>query len=291
MRIFFIATFTIFLSLNCTGYFAFRATKPIKNSEMHSIKTEDLTQYYYTLGNKNDPPLVFIHGILAFTQAYRDIINELSDRYYIIGIDLRGHGRSTVGDESFSFYQIAEDIINVTNAIGIQEFYAVGHSAGGFVLLSIGKYFPGKIIKGVSIASLYHYDGINFKKNGHDYLTENGFMDNLFGRNSLTLDYFDRAHKSMGEEEKFNQTKQLMMEYGTQLYPSFTHSDLSSINDPILIIVAEKDKRIKPSHTEEMSKYLPNSELVLIPDATHFSIVRSKKYLGDVTEHIFQFLD
>ena len=164
MRFFLISTFTIFLSLSCTGYFASRASKPIKNSEMHSIKTEDLTQYYYTLGNKNDPPLVFIHGILAFTQAYRDIINELSDRYYIIGIDLRGHGRSTVGDESFSFYQIAEDIINVTNAIGIQEFYAVGHSAGGFVLLSICKYFPGKIIKGVSIASLYHYDGIDFKK-------------------------------------------------------------------------------------------------------------------------------
>ena len=281
MRIFFIATFTIFLSLNCTGYFAFRATKPIKNSEMHSIKTEDLTQYYYTLGNKNDPPLVFIHGILAFTQAYRDIINELSDRYYIIGIDLRGHGRSTVGDESFSFYQIAEDIINVTNAIGIQEFYAVGHSAGGFVVLSIGKYFPERMIKGVLIASLYHHDGIDFKKNGHDYLTENGFMDNLDGRNSLTLDLFDRAHKNLGEEEKFDYTKKLMMEYGTVLYPAFTSSDLRLIEDPVLVIVAENDKRIKPSHTKEMSDYIPKSDLVIIPGATHFNIVRSKKYLGN----------
>ena len=68
--------------------------------------------------------------------------------------------------------------------ISAVEGTPVTASAGGFVVLSIGKFFPDKIIKGVSIASLYHHDGIDFKKNGHDYLTENGFMDNQNGRNS-----------------------------------------------------------------------------------------------------------
>ena len=53
---------------------------------------------------------------------------------------------------------------------------------------------------------------------------------------------------------------------------------------------AGNDKRIKPSHTMQMSEYLPDSELVIIPDATHFNIVRSKKYLGIVSNSIFQFL-
>ena len=290
MKIFYLMLLTTSLAINCAGYIASEISKPIKNSEMHRVESKDIIQYYHTLGNKNNPPLVFIHGILAVTEVYRDLIKELAKEYYVIGVDLRGHGRTTIGEQSFSYRLIAEDIINVTDKIGIEQFYAVGHSAGGFVVLSIGKYFPEKIIKGVSIASLYHHDGIDFKKHGHDYLTYTGFMDNLNGRNSLTLDLFDRAHKKLGEEEKFNHTKNLMMEIGTVLYPSFTSSDLKSIEDPMLVIVAGYDKRIKPSHTMQMSEYLPDSELVIIPDATHFNIVRSKKYLGIVSNSIFQFL-
>ena len=290
MKIFYSMFLTIILTINCTGYIASEISKPIRDSEMHKIESEDITQYYYTLGNKNDPPLVFIHGILAFTEVYRDILKELSEQYYVIGIDLRGHGRTTVSERPFSYHLIAKDIINVTDEIGIEQFYAVGHSAGGFVVLSIGKFFSDKMIKGVSIASLYHHDGIDFKKNGHDYLTENGFMDNQNGRNSLTLDLFDRAHKKLGEEEKFDYTKKLMMEYGTVLYPSFSSSDLRSIENPMLVIVAGNDGRIKPGHTMKISEYLPDANLVIIPDATHFNIVRSKKYLGIVTENIFQFL-
>ena len=291
MKNFLLMLLTTSLAINCAGYIASEISKPIKNSEMHRVESKDITQYYHTLGNKNNPPLVFIHGILAFTEIYRDLINELAKEYYVIGVDLRGHGRTTIGEQPFSYRLIAEDIINVTDKIGIEQFYAVGHSAGGFVVLSIGKYFPEKLVKGVSIASLYHHDGIDFKRNGHDYLTYTGFMDNLNGRNSLTLDLFDRAHKKLGEEEKFNHTKNLMMEIGKVLYPSFTSSDLTSIENPMLVIVAGNDNRIKPSHTMQMSEYLPDSELVIIPDATHFNIVRSKKYLGTVTEHIFQFLN
>ncbi len=290
MKNFYLILLTTSLAINCAGYIASEISKPIKNSEMHRVESKDIIQYYHTLGNKNNPPLVFIHGILAFTEVYRDLIKELAKEYYVIGVDLRGHGRTTIGEQPFSYRLIAEDIINVTDKIGIEQFYAVGHSAGGFVVLSIGKYFPEKMIKGVSIASLYHHDGIDFKKHGHDYLTYTGFMDNLNGRNSLTLDLFDRAHKNLGEEEKFNHTKNLMMETGKVLYPSFTSSDLKSIEDPMLVIVAGNDKRIKPSHTMQMSEYLPDSELVIIPDATHFNIVRSKKYLGIVSSSIFQFL-
>ena len=122
MKIFYSMFLTILLAINCTGYIASEISKPIRDSEMHKIESGDITQYYYTLGNKNDPPLVFIHGILAFTEVYRDILKELSEQYYVIGIDLRGHGRTTVGERPFSYRLIAEDIINVTDEIGIDQF-------------------------------------------------------------------------------------------------------------------------------------------------------------------------
>ena len=92
MKNFYLMLLTTSLAINCAGYIASEISKPIKNSEMHRVESKDIIQYFHTLGNKNNPPLVFIHGILAFTEVYRDLIKELAEEYYVIGIDLRGHG-------------------------------------------------------------------------------------------------------------------------------------------------------------------------------------------------------
>ena len=52
-------------------------TKPIANSKMQSEFVSDLELFYYTLGDKNNPPLVFLHGLLAFTEAYKRFFTYL----------------------------------------------------------------------------------------------------------------------------------------------------------------------------------------------------------------------
>ena len=48
MKIFYSMFLTILLAINCTGYIASEISKPIRDSEMHKIESEDITQYYYT---------------------------------------------------------------------------------------------------------------------------------------------------------------------------------------------------------------------------------------------------
>ena len=135
------------LFFGCTGFFASKMLDPIANSETHQMSYQDLTMYYYTVGDRTDPPLVFLHGILAFTEAYSELIEKLSERFYVIGIDLRGHGRSTIGSQPYSHKLFAEDVIRVVDEIGLDRFHVVGHSAGGFVLLTaarIGSFAVGR---------------------------------------------------------------------------------------------------------------------------------------------------
>ena len=40
-------------------------TKPIANAKMQSEFVSDMELFYYTLGDKNNPPLVFLHGIIS----------------------------------------------------------------------------------------------------------------------------------------------------------------------------------------------------------------------------------
>jgi len=279
-----------FLFLGCTGFYASKMLEPIDNGIMNHISYEGITLHYIEVGDKENPSLIFLHGILAFTQAYSEFIERLAERYYVIGIDMRGHGRSSIGMEEYSHQLVADDVIRVADEIGIDKFHVVGHSAGGFALLSIAKYHPDRMIKGVSIASLYNHEGIDYNEDRDDYLTRQGFMDNRNDRNNYTLRIFDSAYDKMGESQKFDSTKKVMVDYGISMFPSYDISDIKEIQNPILVIVAEKDRRIKPAHTIQMSELMQDSRLEVIKGAPHFGIVKRKKHIDIVVKHIFNFL-
>ena len=279
-----------FFSSGCTGFFASKLVEPIKNGKMSQVSRKGVTLHFIEVGDKQNPPLIFLHGILAFTQSYSEFIERLAEKYFVVGIDMRGHGRSTIGTEPYSHKLVADDVILVADEIGLDKFYVVGHSAGGFALLSIAKLYSDRLIKGVSIASLYNHEGINYNEKNDDYLTKKGFMDNRNNRNNYTLKIFDRAYEKIGEDDKFDSTKKVMVDYGTSMFPSYNKSDLIGIQTPILVIVAEKDNRIKPEHTIEMSKLIQDSQLEVVKGAPHFGILKRKKHINAVVDHIFEFL-
>ena len=69
---------------------------------MSQVSHEGVTLHYVEVGDKQNPPLIFLHGILAFTQSYSEFIERLAERYFVVGIDMRGHGRSTIGTKPYS---------------------------------------------------------------------------------------------------------------------------------------------------------------------------------------------
>ena len=286
----FLSLFIMFFFTNCTNIIAYELSRPIKNANVLDEQSDDIKIYYYTIGEKQNPPLVFLHGLLAFTETYRNLITSLSEKYFVIGIDMRGHGRSTIGTQPYSHKLIADDVILVADELGLDKFYVVGHSAGGFALLSIAKFYSDRVIKGVSIASLYNHEGIDYNEKNDDYLTKTGFMDNRNDRKNYTLKIFDRAYEKIGEGGKFDSTKRVMVGYGTSMFPSYEISDLRDIKPPILVIVAGKDDRIKPEHTIQMSKLIKNSKLEIVKGAPHFGIVKRNKYMDIVISYIFNFL-
>ena len=281
--------FLLLIYLGCATFIARDISKPIKSAQMKNLTVNDINMYYYTLGDNQKPPLIFLHGSLAFSELYKKIITSLSDNYYVIAVDMRGHGRTEIGDETFSYYTMANDIVSFADLMGITEFYSVGHSMGGVIVLSICKYFPEKIIKGASIASLYHIDGINFdNSNRYRFYTSEGFKDL---DDNITLKVFNESYEFIDQKDKFNNMKTMMTQLGANAYPSYTKSDLTNINTPILIVVADKDGLIMPSHTKNMANILPESDILVVPNATHSNVLRKTKHVKMVSDKIISFFN
>ena len=276
---------------NCTNIIAYELSRPIKNANVLDEQIDNIKIYYYTIGEKQNPPLVFLHGLLAFTETYRNLITSLSEKYFVIGIDLPGHGRSAVGENNLDADKIAEYIIQLTDKIDIQEFYIVGHSAGGVIAMSASKNYPDKVIKAVTIASPFNSEGLNFDSRWYKFISEDGFRVYDHRKNDFLLNIFNASHRMMGEGNKFDSTKITMRKQGNGLYPSYTRSDLKDINTPFLIVVAEKDDLIFPDHSISMAEHLLNYELLILKNANHASVVRNKKNVKIITRNIFKFFD
>tara|TARA_B110000467_G_C18317308_1_gene482483 strand:- start:1027 stop:1920 length:894 start_codon:yes stop_codon:yes gene_type:complete len=282
--------FIFSLVTGCANFIAHDLTKPNRNIKSHKVQINDIQMSYYTLGDKDKYPLVFLHGALVFTDYYNDLIENLSKEYYIIGVDIRGHGRTTLGTNSFSFNQISKDIIELTNQLEIKKFNLVGHSLGGIILLYLSKDYPNKINKGVSIASLYHYDGIDFNNNKFKFFTKDGFREEKGFYSNYILKVIDKSYHRIGELDKYNKTKVILAESKSIIYPELTTLDLNQIETPILVFVAEKDKLIRPSHTIKMSNELKNSNYKIVKNANHDRIVINKKFIKLISTNALEFL-
>ncbi len=55
--------------------------------------------YYEIIGNKEKPVLVMLHGGFENIENLNGIASYISNDFCILGIDTRGHGKSTLGEK------------------------------------------------------------------------------------------------------------------------------------------------------------------------------------------------
>ena len=118
----------------------------------------------------------------------------LKDQYEIILVDLRNHGRSFWSDD-FNYQITAQDVIDMMDALEIQEADIIGHSMGGKVAMTLAQEYPGRVGKLVVV-------DIGYKKyqRGHDMIFEAIFSiepklldDRKEADNKLALKINDRG--------------------------------------------------------------------------------------------------
>jgi len=79
-------------------------------------------------------PLLLLHGVTLQWWVWGAQFSTLSDRYRVLAWDMRGHGRSTVGEEGITLEAIADDLAAVLDELDLRDAIVVGHSMGGMAL-------------------------------------------------------------------------------------------------------------------------------------------------------------
>ena len=88
---------------------------------------------YLTVGEKDKPALVLIHGLASNKFTWNAIIEILKDDYFIIAVDLPGHGSNSIYETDFSYSSMVDYLFKLQSHLGISFQYIAGHSYGASI--------------------------------------------------------------------------------------------------------------------------------------------------------------
>ena len=75
--------------------------------------------------------VVLVHGWAGNRTYWDHQVEQLSDRYQVVTLDLGGHGESGFGRVDWSLPAFGDDVVAVVHEVGAPQVALVGHSMGG----------------------------------------------------------------------------------------------------------------------------------------------------------------
>ena len=171
----------------------------MKDMRIETGKIELQVREYPNAGDA----ILFLHYGGGNLVMWRDVVPFFQDDFHIVLVDLRGHGKSDKPKEGYHIDDMAEDIVEVLDFLGIEKAHVVGSSLGAEVGLSLAANHPDKVRSLVCEGALFNEGGPYGLWEGtqaafEEYAKEK--IDSLRNRQENTYDSVDEM---IAEKKKF----------------------------------------------------------------------------------------
>ncbi|HEX2907772.1 MAG TPA: alpha/beta hydrolase [Phototrophicaceae bacterium] len=229
----------------------------------------DIEVYYATYGDPANEPLLLLHGGLGNADYFVNQIPAFSEQYYVITMDSRGHGRSTMSEQQIGYALMASDVLALLDYLKIDATNLVGWSDGGIIGLDIAIHHPERLKKLVAYGANYNPSGVR---------TDIGDSERFNAYIEMAAKDYARISPNPDNFETFLANINNM--WATE--PNYTEDQMQSITVPTLILDGIEEEAIYPEHDLEMAKLIPTSDLVLLGGVGHFAMWENTEEFNDI---------
>jgi len=242
--------------------------------EEMSIHTSYGNAFVIAAGNKENPPLILLHGSSMNSAMWLKDIEHYSAQYRVYAPDLPGEpGRSSDEQLPFDTMDYVDWLCDVIDMLSITEVSLVGISLGAWLSAKFAIHYPGKVNKLVLLCPA----GIG----GQNHAFKDIAMSLLPKGDEGVAELFRLINGGVPVREAvLNYQKFLVTVFNTRQepIPLFADEELCALTMPCLLIVGEKDIMIDSLETvSRVKKLVSKASIMLIPDAGHILIGYAKK--------------
>ncbi len=244
---------------------------------------KNINIYYEISGNNKGPKLVFIHGLFLNSDSWREQLPAFQQDFNILRFDLLGHGRSTKPKHRFTIRNYVDHLFALLNHLNwTEDLFLVGHSLGGMISLVFGLENPSQVKKMVVADSFcfISHEAVT------DVLSRIKFNSLLkFARGISVrglIPYDEEIAKFVTKLVTDHMTKEDCLRATTASAGFNICKNLNSLNVPLLVLVGKKDIITPVWASEMIHEWLPQSKLVVIPNAGHLVIFDHSKEFNNI---------
>jgi 3-oxoadipate enol-lactonase len=250
--------------------------------EYFSIE-KDIDIAYEISGNNSGPKMILIHGLFLDSDCWKFQLEEFEKDFNILRFDLRGHGRTTKPKRRFTIRNYVDDMKELLDHLRwTEELYIVGHSLGGMIALVYTLENPSQVKKLV-VADSFCFVSQEAITDVLGRVNNNKIEDFAIGISVRGLiPYDEEVAQFVAKLVTDHMTKKDCLTATAASAGFNVCEDLKKIQQPTLLLVGEKDITTPIWASKMLHEWLPNSELFIIPDAGHLTILDHPKEFNNL---------
>ena len=199
-------------------------------------------ELHYTEAGSGEP-LLLLHGNGEDGTYFEHQIAYFQNRFHVIAVDSRGHGKSPRGTAPLTLDQFARDLAGFMDGLRIESTHILGFSDGANIALLFALAYPERA------RSLVLNGG-------------NLFPEGLTAQTRREIDEEYQEALVAGNEEQLELLRLMIDE------PHIEPTSLAALHMPTLVI-AGTDDMIEERHTRLIAESIPDARLAFV-EGTHF---------------------
>jgi pimeloyl-ACP methyl ester carboxylesterase len=253
-----------------------------KDAPTRTLSAAGVQFAYRELGPDTEVPVVFLTHLAAVLDNWDPrVVDGIAAHHRVITFDNRGVG-ATSGSTPTTIEDMASDAVTFIRARGLDQVDLFGFSMGGMIAQVIAHEEP-QLVRRMIIAGTGPAGGV-----GIDKVTRISYLDTARGlltrQDPKQYLFFTRTPSGIRAgpeflarlEERTNDRDKAITVRAFRAQLKAIHqwglqkpADLTTIHQPVLVANGESDKMVPTTNSYDLARRLPNSELVIYPDAGH----------------------
>jgi pimeloyl-ACP methyl ester carboxylesterase len=274
---------------------------PIPHQAYSHFATVDQVRLHYQEKGRG-PALILIHGYGASTYDWKDVFDDLAERFHVIAVDLKGFGFSEKPAGDYTIQAQADLVLKLLDQLGIQRATLGGSSMGGAVAMLCALNEPRRVERLILV------DSVGFTEEGQQAglvppLLVKPIIGPILGALALTSDdlvrrgltraFYDQSLATPERLEIYYRPlrtrggQEAALSVARQWNLSAVETNLQRIKQPTLIIWGAEDELIPLKQGQRLHRQIKGSALVVFQPCGHLpQVEKPRRFVQEINKFV-----